>query len=125
MNPHRESKRPAFGRSHDSARSRNRSNQKTQQLCRQVQRTLLLALPGDFADPMLQDLSVADVLPAPDASRLLVRLTTRRPAIELPQILERLERVRGRLRSEVAAAVARKRAPELVFQLTLETEVEQ
>ena len=82
-----------------------------------------LVLPGELADPVLQDLSVSKVLPAPDASRLLVLLTTGAEAESLPHILDRLERVRGRLRSEVAAAITRKRAPELLFHLSRETGV--
>jgi ribosome-binding factor A len=115
--------RPSFGRGEGAARSGDRSNQKLQQLCRQVQRTLSLMVPGELADPVLQDLAVMEVLPAPDASRLLVRLATRAAAADVPHILERLERVRGRLRSEVAAAVTRKRAPELMFLLCRESEV--
>src|SRR5687768_1969741 len=61
-------------------RSSPRRDYKTQQLCRQVSRALSLALAGECADPMLQDLVVHSVLPAPNASRLLVNvyLSTRR-----------------------------------------------
>ena len=82
----------------------------------------MYVIPGEVADPLLQDLSVQAVYPAPDASRLMVVLTTTRPA-EAAEILERLEQIRGRLRAEAAAAVNRKRAPELTFQLTLAREV--
>ena len=83
----------------------------------------MYVIPGEMADPLLQDLAVEAVHPAPDATRLLVVLTARRPAVEALEILERLEQVRGHLRAEVAAAVNRKRAPELAFQLSLPREV--
>ena len=90
---------------------------KLQQLCRQVERALSYVLPGQMRDPLLADVMVESVSGAPDASRLLVQLTTSRPPEEAPQILERLERVRGYLRGEVATAITRKRAPELLFHL--------
>lgn len=101
-----------------------KTDRKLQQLCRQVERALSYVVPGDLGDPALQDLSIASVLPAPDASRLLVCINTTRAPSEAPLILERLERARGRLRREVAAAVTRKRAPELVFRLIAMKEVE-
>jgi ribosome-binding factor A len=83
----------------------------------------MYVIPGEMADPLLQDLAVEAVHPAPDATRLLVVLTATRPAVEASEIFERLEQVRGHLRAEVAAAVNRKRAPELAFQLSLAREV--
>lgn len=96
---------------------------KVQQLCRQVHRALMYVIPGELADPLLQELLVEAVRPAPDASRLLVILTTARSADEAEQILARLEQVRARLRAEAAAAICRKRAPELAFQLAFGPEV--
>src|SRR5258707_14069168 len=46
-------------------------NRKALQLCRQVERTLHLALAG-CGDPLLNDLIVLAVVPVPDSSRLLV-----------------------------------------------------
>ena len=83
----------------------------------------MYVIPGEMADPLLQELSVEAVHPAPDATRLLVVLTATHPAVEASEILERLEQVRGHIRAEVAAAVNRKRAPELAFQLSLGREV--
>jgi len=94
----------------------NKSDRKTQQLCRQVQRALSLALAGECYDDVLRELYVEAVLPAPDASRLLVRVVI--PAhveVALADVLERLDRARGRLRQLVAEAITRKRAPELDF----------
>jgi ribosome-binding factor A len=91
-------------------------------LCRQAYRALVGALAGDVADPLLQSLSVVDVTPAPDATRLLVDLmpgAAADSAEPLHEILGRLEAVRGLLRHAVAAAIVRKRAPELVFRVAL------
>ncbi|HXE52088.1 MAG TPA: hypothetical protein VN541_03695 [Tepidisphaeraceae bacterium] len=101
----------------------SKQQRKLRQLCRQVHRALMYAVPGDMADPMLQDLFVEAVEPAPDASRLMVRLASSRPPGQAPEILERLSRVAGHLRGEVAAAITRKRAPELVFALRFTKEV--
>lgn len=111
-------------RANDFSQSEMKHERKVQQLCRQVERALAYVVPGGLADPVLQDLSVAAVRPAPDASRLMIWFRTGQPVTELPQILERLERVRGLLRSEVAAAITRKRAPELAFHLLFSGEVD-
>jgi ribosome-binding factor A len=100
-----------------------KQDRKLQQLCRQVQRALMYVLPGDIGDPMLRDVMVESVRPAPDAGRLLVVVTTSRPGSDLPEMLRRLELVRARLRAEVASAITRKRAPELVFQIAPQREV--
>lgn len=116
-----------------------RADQKARQLCRQVFRTLSLALPA-CDDDLLQDLTVLAVDPAPDGGRLLVTVSAGPaastatesaaavgdeplapdeagavPAVHV--ILDRLSRAAGMLRSEVAGAIVRKRAPELVFRV--------
>lgn len=91
-----------------------KAQRKARQLCRQAQRALGLALGGECGDELLRDLIVDSVEPMPDASRLLVRLIMP-PDGSVAEILQRIERVRGRLRSAVAQAITRKRAPELVF----------
>jgi len=100
-----------------------KQDRKVQQLCRQVQRALMYVLPGDIADPMLQEVMVESVRPAPDATRLLVVLATSRRACDVPEILRRLDLVRARMRAEVASAITRKRAPELAFQILPTREV--
>ncbi|HEY8746729.1 MAG TPA: hypothetical protein VIM11_02065 [Tepidisphaeraceae bacterium] len=95
----------------------SKHQRKDQQLCRQAQRALMYAIPGDLGDSLLQELTVESVLPAPNASRLLVRLTSPRGPGDAPEILERLSRVEKYLRAQVAAAITRKRAPELTFHL--------
>ncbi|WP_435010025.1 ribosome-binding factor A [Tundrisphaera lichenicola] len=90
--------------------SRGKPRHKARQLCRQVLEVL---------DSLLDDLAVVSVDPAPDAATLLVTVAGR-PAI-LPvspsTILERLDRASGWLRSEVASAITRKRAPLLVYRV--------
>lgn len=83
----------------------------------------MYVLPGDMADPLLQEVSVDCVRPAPDAGRLLVVLCTARPVEDVPEILHRIEQVRARLRAEVASVITRKRAPELTFQIAPAREV--
>ena len=98
----------------------DRRSHKDLQLCRQAFRTLSLALAGGCGDEVLAGLAVRAVLPAPDATRLLVCLEPAAGAcagasVDVPDVLRRLERVRPALRREVAGALARKRAPDLEF----------
>ncbi len=88
------------------------------QLCRQVGRTLSEVLAG-CGDEVLQELEVAGVTPAAGAGRMLV--TLRPSASATPRnravIDARLARAHGMLRGEVATAVNRRKAPELLFQV--------
>jgi ribosome-binding factor A len=86
-----------------------RAGHKDQQLCRQVQRALSLALEGDLAD-----LNIAGVLPLAGCSRLLVQVVIPDGA-STSQALERLRERAGQLRAQVARSISRKRAPELTF----------
>lgn len=96
-----------------------KADRKTLQLCAQVADTLNGLLP-DCHDELLQILQVASVVPAPDASQLLVTVF---PVVQLEedvdsqQVLQRLNQAAGHLRSGVAAAVTRKKAPALLFQV--------
>src|SRR5579859_5871271 len=94
------------------------ANRKALQLCRQVERTLGTVLAGGCGDAMLRDLLVVSVLPAPDSTRLLVTLSrsSSDPA-GTGEVLARLQRAHGLLRSEVAAAIHRRKVPELTFQI--------
>lgn len=94
---------------------RNKPDRKTLQLCGQVRRALSGALAG-CGDPALQALYVESVEPAPDAGRLRVTVVAAGvTAADVPPLLARLERASGLLRHDAAAAVVRKRAPELTF----------
>jgi ribosome-binding factor A len=78
-----------------------------------------------FKGLVLQDLSVLSVEPAPDASRLLVtvQLTGLRDSVGPERVLASLQRVRSVLRCEVAAAIRRRKAPELIYRLAGPQEV--
>jgi len=91
---------------------------KTLQLCGQVSRTLAGVLAG-CADGVLRELEVVSVSPAAGAGRLLVTL---RPAasagtLDPEEIRRHVAGAEGLLRNEVAAAVHRRKAPELVWQV--------
>ncbi len=107
--------RPVFGR-RDGGWG-EKPDYKTAALCKQVRRVVGLTLSGECGDPLLQSLVVEEVLPAPNAGRLLVRVLLR---VEpggpgLVEVLQRLAGVQGLVRSRVGEAIARKRTPELVF----------
>ena len=80
-----------------SSSSRTKSNKKSIQLCRQVSCCLSLVL-GDCDDPIVQSLSVVEVIPAPNSSRLLVVLAVD----ELPLEMDR-DRVEGLMLARYAA----------------------
>jgi ribosome-binding factor A len=100
--------------SSDRLSSGRQGERKARQFCRQVQRALNLALADRNADDGVNDLFVDDVSPAPDCGHLLVHVVipVDRPVTE---VLSALRRDAPRLRSEVAMAITRKRAPELSF----------
>lgn len=92
---------------------------KLEQLCSQVFEVVSSAF-AELRDEVLANLTVVEVRPGPDASRLVVLLTQMgepQAGTGVDDIMVRLERVRGFLRSEVASAIHRKRTPELRFQL--------
>ena len=117
---HRGRPRPQFESSDNdflAPRRHDRAAQKAAQLCRQVERTLALALPA-CADPLVSELSVLAVHPAPDAGRLLLELAA--PIGSTVPAVDRLARLTAAapfLRHEIASAITRKRAPELSFVL--------
>ena len=93
---------------------------KTHQLCRQIEDTLQFVLHGN--DPTLDDLTIVDVVPAPDARRMLVILQLPQESVdsgtELEQIMERLHAHIPRLRSEIAQSIHRRKTPQLAFEIT-------
>lgn len=102
--------------------SNRRAGRKTLHLCSQVQEALNYLLAGDGGDELLTLFYAADVRPAPDASQLLIVVE---PAVPLAaqvdprEVLDHLAGAAGRLRAGVAAAITRKRAPKLLFQVAL------
>ncbi len=95
---------------------------KTLQLCGQVATTLQGLLPS-CGDDVLRDLEVIGVTPA-GSGRLLVTVGPAPSAQVLAEaiILEHLARAHGWLRNEVATAVHRRKAPDLVFRVLQRTE---
>ncbi|MCE9568220.1 MAG: ribosome-binding factor A [Planctomycetes bacterium] len=88
------------------------ATRKGRQLCAQVREALHSTLLG-CADELLQGASVLSVEPAPHTGRLLVIVSAGeadRAALEAALI-----RAAGFLRGEVASAICRRHAPELVF----------
>jgi ribosome-binding factor A len=107
-----ESVDPDFTEAHSS--SDRQAERKARQFCRQVQRALNLALADCSVGDGICDIFVEDVFPAPDCGRLLVHVLV--PAgLPVADALSALGRQAPRLRAEVAAAITRKRAPELFF----------
>ncbi|EAQ79926.1 ribosome-binding factor A [Blastopirellula marina] len=89
------------------------------QLCRQVLETLEMVLSGEIDDDRLPILHVVEVVPAPDSSRMLVTLSADIAATDddPDEILNTLSEYADLLRMEVAAAIHRKKAPQLLFHL--------
>lgn len=86
-------------------------NRKALQLCAQVADTLNCALAG-CADEVLQGLTVASVVPAPNAGRMLVTLVGDGNPDEL---LLHVDRANGILRTEIGSVINRKKVPLLTF----------
>ena len=88
---------------------------KNLQVCRQVFDALTYAL-ADLADPLIDELVLAEVVPAPDAARVQVTLLC--PAeLDREAAVTRLYVFARELREEVAAELCRRRVPELVFRI--------
>ena len=88
-------------------------------LCRQVLEELDASLAGWPGDDVLQGLTVVAVDPAPDSTCLLVTVGRRSASlpVEGRDVLDRLAGASRRLRSGVASAITRRKAPMLVFRL--------
>ena len=86
------------------------------QLCSQVQDALYWVLGSAVGDEMLAYLHVLSVEPMPDASRLLVTVSSP-PEMSLELAGIRLQNATKAIRAEVAAAVHRRKAPDLVFRV--------
>lgn len=93
-----------------------KASRKALQLCSQVAETLGQVL-AEQEDDDLRDLQVVEVAPAPDASHLLVTVRPFSPQADPVALLSRLGDASGRLRTEIASAVTRRRAPALTFRV--------
>jgi ribosome-binding factor A len=92
------------------------------QVCRQVFDALTYALAA-LDDPMIAELALVAVTPAPNASRVQVTLVPSRDGIDCEAALARLHAVAAELREEVAAELTRRRVPELVFRIGNPTDI--
>lgn len=108
-----------------------RDARKRLQLCGQVARTLAQVL-AEEDDDVLRELDVVSAEPCADGGRIIVTVAPFPTALETAgghgfavqfdpvTILERLASASGRLRSEVAASITRRRAPHLSFRVAFE-----
>ena len=100
---------------------RSKNDRKDRQLCRQVFETLSYVLSSVCHDEHLQDLVVREVIPAPDASRLLV-VVCPFPVddqVNAVEVLQGLYDVVGKLRAEIARSISRRGVPDLVFRVDI------
>ena len=94
-------------RGHHDGRPRGGPDHKTLQLCRQVQRAILLEISD-------ADVTVDAVEPIGSAAQLLVRVSVA-PAASPAEVVARLNGRGPQLRAVVAGAISRKRVPTLTF----------
>ena len=92
------------------------------QVCRQVHEVLAFAL-AELDDPLIDDLVLASVTPAPNAGRVAITLVPSRADLDVAAALARLHDFVEDLREEVAAEVTRRRVPELVFRIGTTTDL--
>ena len=92
---------------------------KIYQLCRQVQETLQLTLSDGHES--LHDLTVVDVVPAPDSRRMLVVVELDRKtmptATQIEELMACLANQVPRLRFEISQTINRRKTPQLIFEL--------
>jgi ribosome-binding factor A len=103
-----------YGEGRGSGSDSRQVQRKTQQFCCQVQRALNLALADSNIAGIGCELFVDEVSPAPRCGHLLVHIVVQ-DGYSVVDAMSALRRDASRLRSEVAMAIARKRAPELSF----------
>jgi ribosome-binding factor A len=99
--------------------SRKKTNRKALQLCSQIEQTLAVILSWESGSELLRNLVVEAVEPAPDSTRVLVSVSLAVAAEPFGprQALTGLHRSAAWLRTEIAAAIHRKRVPQLVFRI--------
>jgi ribosome-binding factor A len=94
-------------------------DRKALQLCRQIEREISLIISGELNEDRLRDLLVLSVEPFPNTNQLLVTLQA--PSVcthdELLQLDQLLMIHKPHIRSEIAAAIHRKKTPELSFRV--------
>ncbi len=103
------------------SRATSRPDRKTLQLCEQVRKALEYALSGESNDDLLRMLYVATVEPAPDADRLMVTVVplAKDDRSDPAVVISRLHAHAGALRTSVAAAISRRKVPDLLFRFAV------
>lgn len=99
----------------------NPDRRKAVQLAGQVRRTLEMVMAGESRAEVLVDLLILAVEPAPDSSHFVVVVTG---DVAEAEAVAALGRAASWLRSEVAAAIHRRRAPLLTFRFLPGQEVQ-
>ena len=94
----------------------NKPDRKARQLCKQAARAVHLALGALPQAEALSGAYVREARPAPHAGWLCVVIVVS-DARRREQVAAIVERFAGRLRAEVAAAISRRRCPELTFEV--------
>lgn len=102
-----------FGAPSERAAIHPHHERKDLQLCRQVREQLDLVV-AELGDPTLEAVSIAEVTPLGDAHLLRV-VVVAPPDADVAAVQRRLELARPGLRAEIAAAIHRKRTPQLTF----------
>jgi ribosome-binding factor A len=95
---------------------RGHHGHKDLQVCRQVFDALSYAL-AELDDPVIDELVLVSVTPAPSAARVQVNFVPAHTGVDRSAALARLAVIAGQLREEVAAEVSRRRVPELAFHI--------
>ena len=90
------------------------------QVCRQVFDALTYAL-AELDDPVIDELVLESVIPAPNAARVQVNLIPTSDQLDRDDALARLAAYSSELRAEVAAEITRARVPELAFYIGYRT----
>ncbi len=90
------------------------SRHKQRQFCKAAHRTVNLLLCGEFRDPLLDGLTVADV--RFNSSALLISIRCKDANAMAMPVLEKLHSLQGPLRAAIARSVNRRRVPSLRFE---------
>ena len=96
------------------------AGRKARQLCAQAAEALAFALAATADDDRIAALTVASVVPGPDASRLIATLVPPPgEPFDPAELIASLDRSSARLRAEVARAITRRKAPALAFRIVV------
>ncbi|QDU93075.1 ribosome-binding factor A [Lignipirellula cremea] len=92
-----------------------RPDRKTLQLCRQIEKALSYAF-SLCNNELVSGLQVDEVVPAPNAARLMVFVSSLDAGVTPTDALAALHEAAPQLRTEVAASINRSKTPDLIYQ---------